>query len=192
MSWASRRITTREEDIAYCLLGVFGVHMPLIYGEGSNAFVRLQEEIMKDSVDQSLFAWERLPDDDAEFDPDLYRGILARSPLEFRNAALIVHYPDPGEPYMMTNKGLRIQLAVKRRQDMCLLAVLNCYYENNLNGPIGVVLKPNRNNALHGTALFFHASERPVVLSREEAETAQSFVFYLSKHDESYAGIRSN
>jgi hypothetical protein len=40
MSWASGRETQRPEDIAYCLLGIFGVHMPLIYGEGSKAFIR--------------------------------------------------------------------------------------------------------------------------------------------------------
>jgi hypothetical protein len=34
MSWASRRQTTRVEDIAYCLLGIFGINMPLLYGEG--------------------------------------------------------------------------------------------------------------------------------------------------------------
>ncbi|KAK5189439.1 hypothetical protein LTR99_008018 [Exophiala xenobiotica] len=34
MSWVSRRQTTRIEDMAYCMLGLFDVHMPLIYGEG--------------------------------------------------------------------------------------------------------------------------------------------------------------
>jgi len=42
MSWASERETTRTEDTAYCLLGIFGVNMPLLYGEGSKAFIRLQ------------------------------------------------------------------------------------------------------------------------------------------------------
>jgi hypothetical protein len=42
MSWASQRETTRTEDLAYCLLGIFGVNMPLLYGEGSKAFLRLQ------------------------------------------------------------------------------------------------------------------------------------------------------
>jgi hypothetical protein len=45
MSWAEKRRTTREEDKAYCLLGIFGIHMPLIYGEGEKAFVRLEKEI---------------------------------------------------------------------------------------------------------------------------------------------------
>jgi hypothetical protein len=48
MSWAEGRKTTWEEDQAYCLLGIFNVHLPLIYGEGKmNAFIRLQEEIEK-------------------------------------------------------------------------------------------------------------------------------------------------
>jgi hypothetical protein len=47
MSWAAHRETTREEDVAYCLLGIFGVNMALLYGEGSSAFLRLQEEILR-------------------------------------------------------------------------------------------------------------------------------------------------
>jgi hypothetical protein len=42
MSWISDRETTRSEDMAYCLLGIFGVNMPLLYGEGEKAFLRLQ------------------------------------------------------------------------------------------------------------------------------------------------------
>jgi hypothetical protein len=42
MSWASDRETTRAEDLAYCLLGIFAVNMPLLYGEGKRAFIRLQ------------------------------------------------------------------------------------------------------------------------------------------------------
>jgi hypothetical protein len=47
MSWTAKRKTTREEDIAYCLLGIFDVYMPLIYGEGKRAFTRLMEEVKK-------------------------------------------------------------------------------------------------------------------------------------------------
>ncbi|RPD70450.1 HET-domain-containing protein [Lentinus tigrinus ALCF2SS1-7] len=57
MSWASGRSTTRLEDEAYCLMGLFGVNMPALYGEGRQAFQRLQCEIVKQSVDTSLFAW---------------------------------------------------------------------------------------------------------------------------------------
>ncbi|TFK82482.1 HET-domain-containing protein [Polyporus arcularius HHB13444] len=58
MSWFQKRTTTRLEDEAYCLLGLFEIHMPPLYGEGRNAFRRLQEEIMKQSADTTLFAWE--------------------------------------------------------------------------------------------------------------------------------------
>ncbi|CAI4214581.1 unnamed protein product [Parascedosporium putredinis] len=58
MSWAASRETTRVEDIAYCLLGIFDVNMPMIYGEGKKAFRRLQEEIIKLSPeDHSIYAW---------------------------------------------------------------------------------------------------------------------------------------
>ncbi|KAK4457972.1 heterokaryon incompatibility protein-domain-containing protein, partial [Cladorrhinum samala] len=55
MSWASNRQTTRVEDMAYCLLGLFDINMPLLYGEGEKAFLRLQEEILRQSEDDSLF-----------------------------------------------------------------------------------------------------------------------------------------
>jgi uncharacterized protein YdaU (DUF1376 family) len=50
--WAEDRQTTREEDGAYCLLGIFSIHMPLIYGEGkANAIKRLKKEIQESSED---------------------------------------------------------------------------------------------------------------------------------------------
>lgn len=81
MSWASRRETTREEDIAYCLFGIFSVNLPLLYGEGPRAFIRLQEEIVKNSTDLTIFAWQ-------EPKPETrgIRGVFARSPSEFAHA----------------------------------------------------------------------------------------------------------
>ncbi|KAH9915175.1 HET-domain-containing protein [Epithele typhae] len=49
MAWATNRRTTRIEDEAYCLMGLFHVNMPTIYGEGKHAFQRLQQEIMRQS-----------------------------------------------------------------------------------------------------------------------------------------------
>ncbi|KAH7083876.1 hypothetical protein FB567DRAFT_425731, partial [Paraphoma chrysanthemicola] len=57
MSWAAQRQTTRLEDLAYCLLGIFEVNMPLIYGEDLRAFRRLQEELIKRNNDLTVFAW---------------------------------------------------------------------------------------------------------------------------------------
>ncbi|KAF6795909.1 het domain protein [Colletotrichum musicola] len=56
MSWAARRSTTRVEDRAYSLFGIFDVNLPLIYGEGHKAFLRLQEAILQNSTDLSLFS----------------------------------------------------------------------------------------------------------------------------------------
>ena len=100
MSWAARRQTTRIEDEAYALMGIFDVHMPTIYGEGTHAFRRLQEEIMKQSSDQSLFAWgpvasmgdHRLFDSVAR-EPDADNKdsyLLAPSPAAFADSANMV------------------------------------------------------------------------------------------------------
>lgn len=58
--WAAHRRTTRVEDEAYSLMGLFGVNMPLLYGEGSQAFLRLQTEIIQQSSDQSIYAWTQM------------------------------------------------------------------------------------------------------------------------------------
>ncbi|EIW51969.1 HET-domain-containing protein [Trametes versicolor FP-101664 SS1] len=93
MSWAARRQTTRIEDKAYCLMGIFGIHMSPIYGEGQNSFARLQEEIIRNIPDQSIFAWGRsclLQDErDVRSLNTAWRGrahesaLLARSPEDF-------------------------------------------------------------------------------------------------------------
>jgi hypothetical protein len=103
MSWMANRVTTRPEDMAYCLLGIFSVHMPLLYGEGDQAFLRLQEEIMKASYDQSIFAW-RVPGASG------LTGILATSPEYFRHSGHILPSFTSSEPYSITNRGLRISL----------------------------------------------------------------------------------
>jgi hypothetical protein len=55
MLWAENRETTREEDKAYSLLGIFDIQMPLIYGEGGEkAFKRLRGKIEKASKGKSL------------------------------------------------------------------------------------------------------------------------------------------
>lgn len=73
MSWASERQTGKEEDLAYCLLGIFDVSMPIIYGEGlKKAFRRLQEKIGR--RDETLFAWR------ASYKSS---GLLAEKPSDF-------------------------------------------------------------------------------------------------------------
>ncbi|KAJ4397390.1 hypothetical protein N0V93_001616 [Gnomoniopsis smithogilvyi] len=126
ISWASLRETTRPEDLAYCLMGLFGVNMPMLYGEGEQrAFLRLQEEIMKSSDDQSLFAWA---DRDPNRDPNALYGLLAPSPAAFKYSIGMLPYQDwePREPYMMTNRGLYIQLYLTPLGDDIFVAALDC------------------------------------------------------------------
>jgi hypothetical protein len=145
MSWAAKRETTREEDIAYCLLGLFGVSMPLLYGEGSKSFLRLQQEIMKESSDQSLFAWSRT----TEFVDSNLHSMLAPHPRSFSSSGDIVpfqgieHFGTATEHYTMTNKGLQISLPVlQRKEDRKFVAILACHREGNFMGALGISLWP--------------------------------------------------
>lgn len=114
MSWASERTTTRVEDMAYCLMGLFSVTMPLIYGEGKKAFIRLQEEIIKSSDDQSIFAWKLPP---SECSGKAYWGLLAEAPSAFKDTGhLIFPFPmnNPSrQPTTFINGALHVELLVQ-------------------------------------------------------------------------------
>ena len=109
-SWAANRETTRVEDIAYCLLGLFDINMPLLYGEGDKAFKRLQLEILRSSDDESIFAWT---------DKRLWAsGMLATSPSNFADSGRIVPLRDMAlyrSPYQMTHQGLQIEIESSNR-----------------------------------------------------------------------------
>ncbi|KAI0359784.1 HET-domain-containing protein [Trametes cingulata] len=123
MSWASKRKTTRIEDEAYALMGIFGVSLPTIYGEGRRAFLRLQEEILRTIPDQSILAWRRPLTHTKSLAGGW--GLLASSPADFENAADITpisHYDFasrlelrdttmlPSHQYAVTPHGVRIRL----------------------------------------------------------------------------------
>ena len=61
-------------------MGIFGVNMPLLYGEGDKAFVRLQEEILKQTADQSILVWRSL-----SYYDQFNSSILADCPARFRD-----------------------------------------------------------------------------------------------------------
>jgi len=63
------------EDMAYCMLGIFAINMPLLHGEGSRAFTRLQEKIIKVSNDHTIFCWDWL-----DTVPQNWVSLLAPSP----------------------------------------------------------------------------------------------------------------
>ncbi|KAJ5392288.1 HET-domain-containing protein [Penicillium cosmopolitanum] len=101
MSWASGRQTSRIEDRAYSLMGLFGINMPLVYGEKEIAFIRLQQEIMKISNDHSIFAWRSKSSIDG----------FPTSPAAFANSHNIVQANPLGsldDPFTVDNRGVHL------------------------------------------------------------------------------------
>lgn len=159
MSWAAARQTTRDEDIAYCLMGLFQVNMPMIYGEGIRAFLRLQEEIMKDSDDQSLFAWEW-----AEKDPRYHlkgRGLLAESPKDFALSGTFTRSPETrqSKPYSKTNKGISITLRLSPYKDDLYVAALECPVPTFPNEHLGIFLRRLPSGSAEGQYVRVRAHE---------------------------------
>lgn len=120
MSWAANRRTTKDEDIAYCLLGIFDLSMNLCYGEGARAFVRLQEKIARTHDDQSLFAWE--PDnartcwlvDQPAVRPEAGLSVFASHPRQFLSTSNIRHWDSWGDAPTIGNKGVRFVVPLHR------------------------------------------------------------------------------
>ena len=124
MYWASSRQTTRPEDRAYSLMGLFSVNMAMLYGEGGEkAFLRLQEEIMKTSDDHSLFAWV-----DRSYVHHPPRGLLATDPSLFSHSRdmLPYQYEEFRPPFLMTNRGLQIDLYLATSDRKTYTAFLDC------------------------------------------------------------------
>jgi hypothetical protein len=185
MSWASKRKTTRLEDAAYCLLGIFGVNMPLLYGEGKNAFIRLQEEILKSSVDQSLFAWS------IASDSNTHRGgcgIFAQSPENYRDSSSIVSFQRSTDttPYVMTNKGLQIELPLIEAPGY-VLGLLDCQFHDATSTCLAILLQRT-----HTSDVFFRTQgttlgEAPVAgggletVTHEQASRAIARRIYIPK-----------
>ena len=172
MSWASGRRTTRIEDRAYSLIGLFNINLPIIYGERSHAFIRLQEEIMKQRFDHSIFAWQL---------NENCSSLLARSPDAFVNSGsiramtltefsalfqlrqLYDYIPAVQLDYTMTNLGVHIYLPRQKLKSpkSLYMAYLACYYVGTqtpifihlrryYNGPEGYYVRTRRSSASIG------------------------------------------
>lgn len=182
MSWASKRQTTRVEDIAYCLMGLFGVNMPMLYGEGERAFGRLQEEIMKTSDDHTLFAWTESGDKRRW----ITRGLLADSPSEFVDSGDIIR-SEPvlrGAPYSMTNKGLRIELPLFPIDDPVHFAIINCHRSSNVSDAdelLGIYLKQVSSGNEEYFARIF-TDELDAVQKEKSAKCEQKPVYIIPKN----------
>ncbi|KAI0776919.1 heterokaryon incompatibility protein-domain-containing protein [Trametes elegans] len=151
MSWAANRKTTRVEDEAYCLMGIFGVNLPTIYGEGREAFVRLQEEILRRTPDRTLLAWgprHDLVEVVVGYRSSVYPTalgetyikescLLARSPRAFSSAASINSVPEEAlsaafgisaerTTVKVSSYGAQLRLPLVGFANHCTLALLPC------------------------------------------------------------------
>ncbi|KAI1413823.1 HET-domain-containing protein [Hypoxylon sp. FL1857] len=164
MNWVAKRETTRVEDIAYCLLGIFGVNMPSIYGEGLEAFRRLQEEILKRSGDQSILAW-RADRNDTELTTSR-STFLAIHPRQFQLRDLYIQQkwlsnlamrPDENVTSKMEITPGRLALTTllcpfpaNGEENELQIAILDCIVGNDLKSRPALVLEriPSGNGLL--------------------------------------------
>lgn len=152
MSWAAHRCTTRLEDQAYALLGLFDIHMPMLYGEGDKAFFRLQEQIIRTTADDSILAWEPI-----ESKSTTYRGLFARSPREFMHCAQVIRGNDVTFDFL---KGrLRINLCLEGPdKDYIFIAYLQARRTDNYKkkpSRIPILLRRVQNYAPYRYARIF-------------------------------------
>ncbi|PTB59278.1 hypothetical protein M431DRAFT_58546, partial [Trichoderma harzianum CBS 226.95] len=137
MSWAAHRDTKRKEDLAYCLLGIFNITMPMIYGEGGEqAFFRLQEQIMKVTRDDSILAWGLGTNDSSTNNSGSTTGgrIMAKAPADFAHSGNIIRR-DQTLKYTssvdMSGGSIRAHLPLHTTPTGQIIGLLSCGPENN-------------------------------------------------------------
>ncbi|KAI5993088.1 heterokaryon incompatibility protein-domain-containing protein [Pisolithus orientalis] len=167
MSWAADRRTTREEDRAYSLLGLFGVYMPLLYGEGKNAFLRLQLEVIRMTNDQSIFAWgwtrnAGMAHSFLANDPSHFRdcsSVIRMSPSDFmvaleksssRKLRELASAEERFQTFTVTNHGIEIWLPLKHEScsgdSEFFSAILACCDARAQSGPVTIIIEQFRSN----------------------------------------------
>ncbi|KAH7156636.1 heterokaryon incompatibility protein-domain-containing protein [Dactylonectria macrodidyma] len=147
MSWAAKRATTREEDLGYCLFGLFDVNLPLLYGEGARAFTRLQEEIVQRNDDQSILAFNQGWGTILASSPecfgvsDIYPKWALDSDIEFLSNRQSKLY--------LANGGLSVEVLICPLRDFrpldsdeYFIGILDCAMGSDLLSRPAILLKP--------------------------------------------------
>lgn len=117
-------------------MGLFNINMPMLYGEGNRAFIRLQEEIIKASDDLSIFAWTA-----PESDFCTLSGLLASSPAFFATPGNLSWTANKNLPHGITNKGVKLIAKIVPKENGEYTAVLEGVYSHSLgSNPIGIQL----------------------------------------------------
>ncbi|KAK0614948.1 hypothetical protein B0T17DRAFT_592806 [Bombardia bombarda] len=147
MSWAANRETTRTEDAAYCLLGIFKVHMPLIYGEGRRA---------PSSFLSNKHHW---------------KGQRRNSPADSRtrsssSSSSSSSSENEDTPPLMTSRGLRVSLLTRQSKGE-IHAYLNCKAAkpgvDGPSSPVCLILRRQDCKCLHG----LRRSQRRICSARQ-------------------------
>ena len=152
MSWAARRSTTRIEDEAYCLLGLFDVNMPLIYGEGRRAFRRLLEEIVKRDNDLTILASDTSVDVPNNVGSTINTSLFGFSAANYHAMGGLQRFKHTLEDIAITNKGLKftghlplrlceIQTEFSALPICCLILLLGRIGDARLRDGYGICLK---------------------------------------------------
>ncbi|KAJ8131242.1 hypothetical protein O1611_g2384 [Lasiodiplodia mahajangana] len=175
MSWASTRETTRTEDIAYCLLGLFGVNMPLLYGEGEKAFLRLQEELVRTKPDDSMLIWWCLGGIRCSF------GGFAPSPKGFLECGDVVCYG----PSTLTLASPGIQLESSWTRVGIGLLSLNCGLPHKPNHRFNLPVYENTDFGLNN--IVSRAYSRPDFSPREANIGSRKGKFIITAGPENHA-----
>lgn len=186
MSWAANRVTTRTEDTAYCLLGLFDVTMPMIYGEKEQAFVRLQLEIMKNSDDHSILAWGFTSGQDiADGNPlAVPGGALATSPADFANSGRV--FPCVGykqqtiSSFEFLGGSLRMQVPLIKDSVGQVFGLLSCGLESDKEKFVGIPLDAVLVSG--STDNYFRpAGRRSSLFPRNQVQDSSLKLIYISK-----------
>ncbi|KAK3906805.1 hypothetical protein C8A05DRAFT_11493 [Staphylotrichum tortipilum] len=175
MSWAAKRVTKRQEDMAYCLLGIFAVYIPMIYGEGDKAFRRLQEQIMKEVGDDSILAWDL---EASGWTPACAVGItpgtaLAPAPSFFANSGKVTAVDRSGHSFDIQGSTIRLPVCLFTTPAGEIFGVLKCGPEGNGQTAVAIPLAAAPGG--HSDT-YFRVSGRQALLTATTAASATTVV----------------
>ncbi|KAI0404677.1 hypothetical protein F4802DRAFT_216653 [Xylaria palmicola] len=190
MSWASKRQCTRVEDVAYSLLGIFGINMPLLYGEGVKAFMRLQEEIMKEIDDHSILAWTIPENTNQLWIPG---GIFARSPADFALSGDVSPIQEElGDLSTVTRKGLKISLDLQPFNEwypyeqhcipQAFYAILNCAQGQYQDQRVALLLIPDISTSTKQPRTFYRCATAEHLVAKGNSEFRAFHAIYIHKN----------
>ncbi|KAG2160226.1 uncharacterized protein EDB93DRAFT_1217741 [Suillus bovinus] len=133
LKWASTRTTTRKEDIAYSLFGIFGVRLSVYYGEKEQfALGRLLQDIVAQSGDITALDWvgkpskfnSCLPAEIASYQyPPYVPPPLSEDEIQTSVSSLrdVVSVDSASELYALLNKQSPPRFAYRRLQLPCMV-----------------------------------------------------------------------